>query len=184
MKKTKIEQRVENAVNAFFDDESFAENKLGFVNDSALLKQETHANFSEKADVCVKIIKQIFLFFPGTFVLFNLSLILAVFILSPPLNTFVLYPGKLTIALLVSAFMTMFGLGNVKNAKHLIIPASIVLFAFVSGSLIALFGGGGMNFNFLDIYAMYLLPLALIVPILAKGWADRRGQNQTAFDKF
>lgn len=183
MKKTKIEQRIENAFNAFFDDESFAENKLSFVNNNELPECETAKSFSEKADILVKILKQVFLFFPGTFALFNLSLLVAIFTLSPPFYTFFLYPGKLIIALLVSAFMTMVGLGDIKNARHLIIPASIVLFAFVSGSLIALFGGGGMNFYFLDIYAMYLLPLALIVPILAKGWINRRGQNQTAFDK-
>jgi len=72
MKKTKLKHRIDNAVNAFFDNnrEIYVENNLTFASDSALLKQETAARFNEKADVLVKILKRTFLFLPGAFYLF------------------------------------------------------------------------------------------------------------------
>ena len=175
MKKTKIEQRIENAVNAFFDNESLNENKLSFVNNSALLKEKSSTSFTEKADAFVKILKQVFLFFPGTFVLFNLSLIFTIFTFNPSIGA-LFHPERLALALLVSAFMTMFGLGDIKKVKHLIIPVSIMLFAFISGFFIAF---SASAFKVLDNYAAYLFPLALIVPFLAKGWIDKTDKEKS-----
>ena len=59
MKKTQLKHRIENAVNAFFDNtrENYVENSLTLAGDSALLKQETTVRFNEKGDVLVKILK-------------------------------------------------------------------------------------------------------------------------------
>jgi hypothetical protein len=67
MKKTKLKHRIENAVNAFFDDdrENYDENGLIFAADSHLQKQETTALANEKGDVLVKILKSAFIFLPG-----------------------------------------------------------------------------------------------------------------------
>ncbi|MGI8466831.1 MAG: hypothetical protein ACR2N3_00055 [Pyrinomonadaceae bacterium] len=174
MKKTKIEQRIENAVNAFFDDGNLTENNsLVYSNDVSLLQSDTLKVFTEKADVFVKFLKQVFLFFPGTFVLFNLSLFFTTVTLNPATAQWA-YPNRLVFALLTSAFMTMFGLGNIKNIKHLIIPASVVLFAFISGVIISC---SSNSLKILDNYAIYLFPLALIIPFLAKSWVDKTDKN-------
>ncbi|MGI9037010.1 MAG: hypothetical protein ACR2GD_13370, partial [Pyrinomonadaceae bacterium] len=112
-------------------------------------------------------------FFPGTFLLFNLSLFFATVILNPTIAQWH-FLGRLVFGLLVSAFMTMFGLGDIKNIRHLIVPASIIFFAFVSGIIISFLPN---SLQFIDNYAMYLLPLALIIPILAKGWTDKTDQR-------
>ena len=172
MQKTKIKQRIENAIDAFFDDEiSTNNNSLTFSGESGLLKEQLSEAFTEKADVFVKILKQVFLFLPGTFVLFSLSLIAVFLVLNPSLGTTLLHSERLVLVMIISAFMTTFGLGSLKNRRHLIIPASILLVGSAVGAVVALSGGG---VNFIDTYAMYFLPLALITPVLAKSWIDSK----------
>ena len=68
MKKIKIKQRIENAVDAFLaDDNSIKNNSISFANDSDLLRNELSADSSAKSTAFGKILKQVFLFFSGNF---------------------------------------------------------------------------------------------------------------------
>lgn len=163
MKKTKIEQRINNAVNAFFDDEpkTFGENSLALAPDSAVLKPEPAAQFNEKGDRLIKILKRVFLFFPGVLYLFFGTLqILSFDFFRSPLTVLVVF--------LIGSFLTIFGLGNLKNPKHLAIPLSIVVVAITTFGLFSMLGNPLYVFE----YGIYLFPLALIAPVLAKSLVD------------
>ena len=164
MKKTKLKHRIDNAVNAFFDNnrEIYVENNLTFASDSALLKQETAARFNEKADVLVKILKRTFLFLPGAFYLFYGMLLVFTF-------DFFWNPLTVITVFLVGGFMTIFGIGNLKNPKHLVIPLSICAVGVAVFALFSVFG----NAKFVFEYGTYFFPLALIAPFLVKNLVDK-----------
>lgn len=168
MKKTKLKQRINNAVNAFFDNnqEKYRENNLVFANDSGLLKQETDARFDEKGDILVKILKHTFIFLPGALYLFFGAMFgfSFEFFWENPLTIFVVF--------LIGSFMTIFGIGNIKNPKHLAIPISIIAVGITAFSLFSMFG----KLKYIFEYGIYFFPLALVVPVLAKSLADRTGK--------
>ncbi len=165
MKKTKIEQRIKNAANAFFDNdrENFGEESLSFANNSALLKQETAERFGEKGDVLIKILRRTFIFLPGVFYLFFATI--AIFTFELVQNN----PLGLLAAFIIGSFMTIFGIGNLKNPKHLAIPLSIIAVSVTTFSLFAMFDKSKYVFE----YGIYFFPAALIAPFLAKSLADK-----------
>lgn len=163
MKKTKIKQRIDNAVNAFFahDQENFGENSLAFTPDSALLKPEPAAQFNEKGDRLVKTLKRVFLFLPGALYLFFGTLQILSF-------DFFRSPLTIIVVFLIGSFMTIFGIGNLKNPKHLVIPLSIVVVGMTTFWLFSTLG----NLKFVFEYGIYFFPFALIAPVLAKSLVD------------
>ncbi len=163
MKKTKIKQRIDNAVNAFFDhdQENFGENSLTFAPDSAMVRQEPAAQLNEKGDRLVKILKRVFLFFPGVLYLFFGTLQILSF-------DFFRSPLTILIVFLIGSFLTIFGIGNLKNPKHLAIPLSIVVVGIITFWLFSTLGGLKYVFE----YGIYFFPLALIAPVLAKSLLD------------
>ncbi len=165
MKKTKIEQRVKNAVNAFFDhdQENFAEDSLILAGDSTLLKPEMAARINEKGDLLVKILKRAFLFLPGAFYLFFGTISVLSF------EFFWDKPWAILAAFLIGSFMTIFGIGNIKNPKHLMIPLSIVAVGMTAFLLFSTLG----NLKYVFAYGIYFFPIALVVSFLAKNLADQ-----------
>ncbi len=163
MKKTKFDQRINNAFTAFFDDdqENFGENSLTFAPDSALLKPEPAAQFNEKGDRLVKILKRVFLFLPGALYLFFGTLSILSF-------EFLWNPLTILVVFLIGSFMTIFGIGNLKSPKHLAIPLSIVVVGIAAFGLFSTLGGLKYVFE----YGIYFFPLALIAPVLAKSLVD------------
>jgi hypothetical protein len=182
MKKIKIKQRIENARNAFFADETFDTNDFPvFRNEAALLQDEKSENFTRKTSALETILKQVLLFFPGTLVLFFLSIVSTVSSISMFVNPSGLIPRYRLVSymavFLAATLMTWLGLGDVRKPKHLVIPASIitvgVIYGAVAGALMAISPQFGRTI-FYNFHPLNLLPLALIVPFLAKGWVDRK----------
>ena len=77
---------------------------------------------------------------------------------------------------LLTVFMTWLGLGDLKNKKHFVVPASIISAGAIIGAAV------GLTENLFWIsrkitmdfeYAILLFPIGLIVPFLAKGLIDR-----------
>lgn len=167
MKKTKLNQRIRNAVNAFFadDEENIGENSLTLANDSALLKQETAAKLNEKGDVLVKILKRVFLFFPGVLYLFFGTFSILAF-------DFLWNPFTIIAVFLIGSFLTIFGIGNLRNPKHLAIPFSIVAVAILAFLFFSTMGGLKSVFE----YGIYFFPVALVIPLLAKSLADKTSE--------
>ena len=167
MKKTKIEQRINNAVNAFFenDQENFDVNSLSFAGDSALLKQDAAEHFNEKGDILVKILKRAFVFFPGALYLFFGTFSILEF-------EFLQHPLTILAVFLIGSFMTIFGIGDLKKPKHLAIPLSIVAVGVAAFLIFSVFG------NAKDIleYGIYFFPVALIVSFLAMSLADKTNE--------
>lgn len=165
MKKTKIKQRINNAVNAFFDndDEHFGENSLSMASDSAMLKQETAERFNSKGNDLIKILKRTFIFFPGALYLFfgTLSVFSFEFFRNEPWTILMIF--------LIGSFMTIFGIGELKNPKHLAIPLSIVAVGIAAFALFSTIGNIKSVFD----YGIYFFPIALIVSFLAKSLADK-----------
>ncbi len=77
----------------------------------------------------------------------------------------------------LGTLMTWFGLGDIKNRKHFAIPASLMITGAMIGAVVK---AAASVFDLADkmldnfSYLIYLLPLALIIPILVKGIVDRK----------
>jgi hypothetical protein len=130
MKKVKIEERLENAFNAFFEtggDKS--ENALVYANGTAFLRNEEGTATSEKSEFWVNLARQLLWFLPGAFLLYFATLS-SVF--------FFPYQG-LTLQMLfwffAGGFLCLAGLGSLKKVKNLFIPLAIVVFTAAVAAL-------------------------------------------------
>lgn len=178
MKKVKIKERFENAVEAFFNDENLGENNsLDFSSRMDFQHEESAASFKGKAGSYLKILRQVFLFFPGAFILFYLSLGLTVLTVNPPPGVTLEFPVRFLLFFSASFLMILLGLGDLRKPKHLAIPLSVIL-AGVSCALISIISGLSGILLRNDKYAIYLFPVALIVPFLAKGWVDKTSEEK------
>lgn len=189
MRKAKVEDKSAKSFDSFFETEMPVENNaLSFANNSNLATLESAENLTTKANPILNLLKQILLFLPGTFLLYfvgfvSATILMNIVIFSPPsepVQILGITSAPFQIILLgiiglLGTFMTWFGLGNLKNKKHLSIPASIILtgtFIAIAFKVIEGVFGGGFIEEF-DKYFIYLLPLILMVPVLTKSWIDK-----------
>lgn len=189
MNKTKFATNSKEFVNASFESEIPDENQaLDFANGAEILKPEEEKIFTKQKPF-VNLLKQVFLFLPGSFILYSASFVGAIILMDiffhqRPLAT--LPPSApyqiilLGIMGILGIFMVWFGFGDIKNRKHLIIPTSII----VTGTIIGVFLKATENISDLAVWLLeeihpliYLFPLALIIAVLAKGWADRKTED-------
>lgn len=165
MSKIKLDDRIESAMNAFFETEpdrsQFALTYTG--NDTALVADK--ATFAEKADKWIGILREIFMFGPGTFILFYMTLTVIFF-----------YP---TVGISFQGFMTFFfglfltyaGSGSIKNIKNLAVPATVIAMAVAVVLFSSLFVGKEKS-DLYFWYSIYLLPNVLIAAKLVQGWVS------------
>ena len=180
MKEIKLKEKIENAYEAFFDDEKLDEN-VQLANKSDYLFEEHPQSQSEKKHWLITFLKQAFLFLPGTFFVHILSMVFAlIFIAQLPIVGEPRIPySALAGIFLVSVLSMWFGLGDLKKPKHLVIPFSTVITSTVLGAITGLllnsFQGTDRIITIIasDLYPLCLFPIALIVPHLAKSWVDR-----------
>jgi hypothetical protein len=162
MKKTKLEERFQNAVNAFFADENLTEqNALAVIENQEIAQISPTENLAQMADKYFTFFKRTFAFLPG--VLFLHLSMPAVFLFG--INIWALFwIGS-------GIFMVWAGLGDVKDKKHIFLPLSVMLV----GSIFALpFCFLPPSFsNYLYFY-IGILPLLFIAPILTKSWLDEK----------
>lgn len=133
--------------------------------------------------------KQVFLFLPGTFLLFFMSFGAAIIFMEIVVyrrvfetlpDDFPFQFALIGLIIFLGTLMTWFGLGDIKNRKHFAIPASLIVTGTVIGAIIkATASAFDLADKMLDdfSYLIYLLPFALIVPILAKGVVDRKTEE-------
>lgn len=183
MKKIKIKQRIENSVNAFFADTSLNENNsMDLAGGAEIWRSEPAAVFFEKSDRFVNILRQVFLFFPGTFVLFIISFGSSLILVTNRFNV-TIPSNSLVWAIFLSStafFMTWLGIGDARKPKHFVVPFSIIATGVVIGATSAILSTGFYGFQKLvwsNAYPLYFFPLALIVPFLAKGLVDRKDES-------
>lgn len=182
MKKTKLERRVNNAVEAFFrtEEDNSDGGRLSFVGESSLLREQAReqavADFDKKGDALLKILRQIFLFLPGALFLYFISMFFLYACFVTKLDMFGFGPGL--IGLVVSSFMTVLGIGSIKNLKYLTIPASICACSLLVFMLSLLLPSEGTRVKFLFEYSVYLFPVVLITAFSVKRWVEKTGSEK------
>ncbi len=190
MRKITLDMKSEKSSGASFDSENSDENEaLIFAGSAKMSGIKKDEDFAHEHKSLISILKQIVLFLPGTFLLFFMSfgaaiIAMEIVVFRRPLETLPDdFPFQFTLIGLIvflGTLMTWSGLGDVKNKKHFAIPASLM----VTGATLGAIAKATANLSdladrMLDdfSYLIYLLPLALIVPILAKSIVDRKAED-------
>ena len=167
MNKVKLEDRFEKAVNAFFEAEpDRSDFALSCWNRETALMANT-TTFSEKAGNWTSLMRELFMFGPGAFVLFYTTLMAIYFYPTLGLTfdgLFLLFSG---------AFLTYAGSGNLKNTRNLLVPGSIAVLA-VAVSFISSFFPSTMQTDLYFWYSIYMFPISLIVAKLAQAFVSEK----------
>lgn len=190
MKKTKLDTKSEIFDDAFFDNENWDKNDaLNFAGDTKLSENEKDDGFIPIRKPFVGILKQAFLFLPGAFLLFFMSFGAAIIFMEIAVygralkslpDDFPFQFALIGLIIFAGTLMTWFGLGDIKNRKHFAIPASLIVTGATIGAIVkALSKISDLADKMLDdfYYLIYLFPLALIIPILAKSIIDRKTKD-------
>jgi hypothetical protein len=190
MRKVKLDTKSEKSADAFFESENPDENAaLSFANSAEILELEKERGFTGEHKSFINLLKQVFIFLPGTFLLFFMSFGAAIIFMEIVVfrRALEMLPGDfpLQFALIglivfLGTLMTWFGLGDIKNRKHFAIPASLIVTGATLGVIVkATASLSDLADKMLDdfSYLIYLLPLALIIPILAKSIVDRKTED-------
>ena len=184
MKEVKLDERTEKTTNYFFEEESPIETSapLNFSNGAKMFELKDETVSPDKYKSYFDFFKQALLFFPGTFILFYVSLATAGVLTDLLKNSdrhFIFEPQLIFVYLLgfLSVFFTWFGVGDLKNKKHFVIPGSIILSGAIIGAAVSLTDDIFWLSRKIIVdfgYAIYLFPVGLIIPFLAKAWVDRK----------
>ena len=190
MKQIKLDTKSEISSDVSFDGENPGENEaLIFANSAKKLELEKEKRVAGKHSPFASILKQIFLFLPGTFLLFFMSfgaaiIAMEIVVFRRPLETlpddFPFQFALIGLIIVLGTLMTWFGLGDIKNRKHFAIPASLIVSGAILGAIVkAAASLSDLADRMLDdfTYLIYLLPLSLIIPILAKSIVDRKTED-------
>lgn len=161
MNKTKLDDRIENAVNAFFetppDTSRFAMTYTG--HDPALVANEM--SFGEKADKWQWLIREVFLFGPGSILVFYITLMMILFY-----QTLGFAPYGILLYLF-AAFLPYAGSGSLTKVKNFAVPLSVTVLAFAFAFISPLF----LDRELGHIYmwdSIFLFPVVLIVAKLTQ----------------
>ena len=189
MRKVKLDDKSGKSADAFFDDENPVENEaLSCAGGAKLSEIESEGSAGESKSF-INVLKQIFLFLPGAFLLFFMSFAAAmiaveIIVFSRPIaslpDDYLLQFALIGFVIVLGTLMTWFGLGDIKNRKHFAIPASIIITGATTGAIVK---AAAKISDFADRmldnfdYLIFLFPLALIIPVLAKGIVDRKSED-------
>ena len=192
MRKVRLEDKSEKSSDAFFEDANFGENAaLSFANNSQITKLGKSGDLTDEYQSLISFLKQIFVFLPGTFLLFYMSfgaaiIFMEIVVFRREIQTLPDdYPFQFAfigLIILLGTLMTWFGLGDLKNKKHFAIPASLMLTGAAFGAIVKIAAAWSkVADRMLDDfdYLVYLLPIALIVPVLTKSIVDRKTEDAT-----
>jgi len=167
MSRIKLDDRIENAMNAFFETEpDRSQFALTYTGDAtALVADET--TFTEKADKWTGILREVLLFGPGAFFLFYMTL-----------TVIYLYPeAGITLRLflvLAAVFVTYAGSGSIRKLRNLAVPGTVIIMAAAVAVISSLFPAKEQA-NVYFWYSIYLFPNVLIAGKLVQGWvADKK----------
>ena len=190
MRKLKLDTKSEKSADTFFDNENPDKNEiLSFVNSANILELEKEKGFIDEHKSLIKLLKQVFLFLPGTFLLLFTSYGAAIIFMEIVVyrrafetlpDDFPFQFALMGLLICLGTLMTWLGLGDLKNRKHLAIPASLMVAGAITGATVkATAKISDFADRMLDdfSYLIYLLPLALIIPILAKSIVDRKTED-------
>lgn len=162
MKKTKFEQRIKNALSAFFDDEPFEKHSTLIVVENRELTQPVFAEqLRSHADKNFGYFKKLFSFVPG---------VLFVHLAAPAAMEFGFGVWALFF-FLAGSFMIWAGIGNLKNKNHLLVPSAVILTALIFAAPFKFLPANLSGYY--TYFYICVLPLLFIAAISAKGWVDK-----------
>ncbi len=189
MRKVKLDTKSEKSTDAFVDENLDENAALSSVNSAEMLELEKENSFTGEHKSFITLLKQIFIFLPGTFLLFFTSFGAAIIFMEIVVyrrafetlpDDFPFQFALIGLIIFLGTLMTWFGLGDLKNRKHFAIPASLMVTGAMIGAVVK---ATASVFDWADkmlddfSYLIYLLPLALIIPILAKSIAERKTED-------
>ena len=160
MSKVKLDERIENAVNAFFDagidKEDFA---VAISDERALVTAESES----PAERWTLAARDVLLFGPGSFLLYFATLAAIFFYPEFGLS----FPGLFLV--LSGVFLCYSGAGKLTDARNLVVPAAIVAVAVLVAAIALFFPSEGRS----DIYFWYSIfafPISLIASKILQSW--------------
>lgn len=190
MRKVKLDAKSEKSANAFSGIENSDQNAaLSSAHSAKILGLKKENSFTGEHRSFINLLKQVLLFLPGTLLLFFMSFGAAIIFMEIVVyrrafetlpDDFPFQFALIGLIIFLGTLMTWFGLGDIKNRKHFVIPASLMITGAVIGAVVkATASVFDLADKMLDnfSYLIYLLPFALIVPILAKGVVDRKTEE-------
>jgi len=152
MRKLKLEEAIESAF-SFRGPGSFETRDA-----AALAGGET---ITAKPVASGHVLRELFVFVPGTFLLFY-STLAAIFFYPATGISFLT-----TLLFFAGAFLTYAGSGNLKNTRNLVVPGSIMAFAAAVAAVSSLFPAKAQP-DLYFWYSVYLFPNALIAAKLIR----------------
>jgi hypothetical protein len=190
MRKVKLDSKSEKSAERFFDDENPDKNEtLCFTGSTDVLGLGKERSFTNEQKYFTKLLKQVFIFLPRTFLLFYMSfgvviIFMEIAVYGRPVETlpddFPFQFAFMGLIILLGTLMTWFGLGDLKNRKHFAIPTSLIALGVILGAIVKIAEKVSDSADkMLDdfSYLIYLLPLALITPFLAKGIVEWKSED-------
>jgi len=165
MKKIKLDERIENAMNAFFETPADPGNLAMTYSGHAPTMVANQATFSESADKWSRILREIFLFGPGVLFLFCGTLTSAFFYGSEGLA----FGYRWVLTYLLFVFLTFAGSGSIKNYKNLAVPATVITMSLMIVLIPQLILGKELADQYFW-QSMYLFPVVLVAAKLVQSW--------------
>ena len=163
MSKIKLDDRIENAMNAFFETEperGALAMRYG-VHDELIISAKPA--FSEKFGEWSTLLRELVLFGPGTFLLFFLTLFVIFFYPTVGL------PFQAFIAIATASFITFAGAGDIRNVKNLAVPATVIVIVSAVGVIRSVFPVPEYVSPYFS-WAFCSFPFALIAAKLVQMW--------------
>lgn len=195
MKKVKIKERFEKAVEAFFENEEQFENSQIVLNNtgSALLADQPERETAEKADSIISFVKLVFLFVPGAFFLYRFLMIFVFYTMYQGIEFrsnlglhdllffkfFLDNPVSGIFFVLAGIFMTFIGIGSLRETKNLVVPGVIISFSLLLGLLFSWGLTEPLRGMVVMYYSVYLFPIILIVAgFIKRDWVNKNEESE------
>lgn len=167
VKKVKLKERFKKVFEAFFENDETDSTHLEKMSVREIAKESNQKTWLS----IFNLLRQIFLFFPGTFMTFFLWMEISA------VGHIPYYSILFWILLLIPPFLMVLGMGNVTKLKHWLMPLNVIILGAFLGFTLSLFPAVkyilASNAN-----VLMLFPLALITAILSKNWADNSANDK------
>lgn len=169
----KVKEKVKSFYDKFFEvDEVVPEQKLSFAYEGGIDRVEEDKEFPSEVKIAFRVLKQIFLFFPGAFLLNLIGGGLTYFWLVGKELSLKPITWEVTMISLLSTFLVILGIGDIKRIKDVILPVSVLFIGSIAGFTAYLFTEQG-DFGMVNKYILAFTPLALVMPFIAKFLIDK-----------
>lgn len=174
MNKVEIDEKIEDSPNSFVHEDlfeyQFPNNHLAHVQSEIALEKPLIYQNEEFLDKCLAAIKLVFLYIPGTMAINMVGMFAYTLILYG--EEFPNFYWELSGFALVGTFLTMLGIGKLKDLSYLKVPAAVfassVLFSIIHALISIFIGNEAFGFFFLSSF-----PIVAFVGYFVKRMLDK-----------